>query len=176
MIQEPEYELWMEVEDTEYPNKYAVSTFGRVCNMETGHILKQYINHWGYCKVNVHSPFNHRKNSTRFVARLVALAFIPRIEGKPEVDHIDRNKNNNHVSNLRWADRFEQAQNRDWVLNSRHYWIFFRKSTQKFRLCWRQDNKSREKHFLSKQEAELWALENLAGKDFLQNLNKHLRT
>jgi hypothetical protein len=106
----------------------------------------------------------------------VALAFIPRIEGKPEVDHIDRNKNNNHVSNLRWADRFEQAQNRDWVLNSRHYWIFFRKSTQKFRLCWRQDNKSREKHFLSKQEAELWALENLAGKDFLQNLNKHLRT
>jgi hypothetical protein len=162
MIQEPEYELWMEVEDAEYPNKYAVSTFGRVCNIETGHILKQYINHWGYCKVHLVNPFDRYKKSTRFVARLVALAFIPQVEGKTTVDHIDRNKNNNHVSNLRWADRFEQNQNRDFVLNSKHYWIYFLKGTHKWSLVWQQGSKKKSKCFLSKQEAEIWALENLS--------------
>jgi hypothetical protein len=179
MIQEPEYELWMEVEDAEYPNKYAVSTFGRVCIMETGVILKQHVNHWGYWSVSVHSPFNWKKHSARRVSRLVALAFIPKVEGKPEVDHIDRNPKNNHVSNLRWADRFEQSQNRDCVINAKHYSISFRATwnrPKKFRVRWNQDNKSREKYFLSKQEAELWALENLSGKDFLQKLNKHSRT
>jgi hypothetical protein len=172
MIQEPEYELWMEVEDPEYPNKYAVSTFGRVCNMKTGRILKQFIND-GYWRVNVYNPFNSKKQSARLVSRLVALAFIPQVDGKPEVDHIDRNKNNNHVLNLRWADRFEQGQNRDYVINAKHYWISFQatmNAQKKFRVRWKQDGKQRDKHFLSKQEAESWASENLRGKDFLQKL------
>lgn len=37
------------------------------------------------------------------VSRAVAMAFIPNPENKPQVDHIDCNKNNNCVSNLRWA-------------------------------------------------------------------------
>ncbi len=178
MIQEPEYELWMEVEDAEFPNKYAVSTFGRVCIMETGFILKQNANEYGYWKITFHSPFNWKKHSTRFVSRLVALAFIPQIGAKPEVDHIDRDKTNNHVSNLRWAEDFQQSQNRDCVLNAKHYAICFEptKKTKKFRVRWKQDGKKRSKFFLSKQEAETWALENLAGKDFLQKLNKHSRT
>jgi hypothetical protein len=178
MIQEPEYELWMEVEDAEYPNKYAVSTFGRVCNIETGYILKQYVNHWGYWKVNVHSPFNSKKHSARFVSRLVALAFIPQVDGKPTVDHIDRDKTNNHVSNLRWADRSEQNLNKDYVINAKHYAISFQATgnrTKKISVAWKQDGKQRAKYFLSKQEAESWATENLRGKDFLQKLNKQSR-
>ena len=45
------------------------------------------------------------------VHRLVAKAFIPNPDGKPEVDHIDRNRANNVVSNLRWATRCEQNLN-----------------------------------------------------------------
>ena len=43
--------------------------------------------------------------------RLVALHFIPNPENKPQVDHIDLNRQNNHVSNLRWVTHQENMQN-----------------------------------------------------------------
>ena len=44
--------------------------------------------------------------------RLVALAFLPKIEGRDIVDHIDRDKTNNNVNNLRWANAQESSMNR----------------------------------------------------------------
>ena len=37
---------------------------------------------------------------------------IPNFYGKPTIDHKDRNKNNNSLYNLRWANRDEQQRNR----------------------------------------------------------------
>jgi len=45
------------------------------------------------------------------VSRLVAQHYIPNPENKPEVDHINRERDNNHVSNLRWATRQENCDN-----------------------------------------------------------------
>lgn len=61
-----------------------------------------------------------RRKYTKPIHRMVAEAFHPFVEGKDTVDHIDRNPKNNHVSNLRWADRTEQSVNRECYSNSHH--------------------------------------------------------
>ena len=47
-----------------------------------------------------------------FVHKLVASAFIPNLDNKPCVDHIDTNSLNNNVENLRWVTIKENNNNR----------------------------------------------------------------
>lgn len=85
------------------PN-YEVSNLGQVRNKTTGKILAQYktstSDRW-FVKI-------HKKNCN--VARLVATAFIPPIEGKEYVNHIDGNKLNNRADNLEWVNRSENEK------------------------------------------------------------------
>lgn len=66
--------------------------------------LKQTLNRKGYLEVCLESQ--NEKHHVR-VHRLVALAFIPNTEGKPQINHIDCNKQNNSVSNLEWVTNSE---------------------------------------------------------------------
>ena len=45
---------------------------------------------------------------------MVAKAFIENSKNKTSVDHIDKNRSNNSVENLRWATPKEQCENRNW--------------------------------------------------------------
>ena len=46
------------------------------------------------------------------VHRLLALAFLPREEGKNYVDHINRDKTDNRIENLRWTTQTDNCVNR----------------------------------------------------------------
>lgn len=54
--------------------------------------------------------FKNRKKKRYKIHRLVAITFIPNIDNKPEVNHIDGNKENNCISNLEWTTSSENMQ------------------------------------------------------------------
>ena len=89
---------------------YEVSNFGRVRNIKTGRILKHSIggNH-GYYNVCLRSD---GKSYTKNIHTLVGESFLPNPFNKNCVDHINNNKLDNNVRNLRYATNQENQMNR----------------------------------------------------------------
>ena len=78
---------------------YEISNYGRFRNKK-GKILKLNINARGYlyCNISTNGKITKVK-----IHRLVAKTFIDNPNNKDTVNHIDGNKLNNHVNNLRWC-------------------------------------------------------------------------
>ncbi|API90291.1 hypothetical protein BKP56_07050 [Marinilactibacillus sp. 15R] len=109
-------EVWQPI--TGFYNE--VSNLGRVRSVKhkagngkiyKSKILKPVVTNSGY--VNVAIINKSEGNITKRLHRVVAEAFIPNPENKPEINHIDGNKENNEVSNLEWVTSKE---------NKRHAW------------------------------------------------------
>ena len=106
-------EEWRDIEG--YEGYYQVSNLGRVRSLDRviknrsykGVVLNGIKNADGYYTVMLHGKLGskiHRVN------RLVAQAFIPNPKQLPVVDHIDENKTNNRIDNLRWCTNQENSE------------------------------------------------------------------
>ena len=85
---------------------YSINEKGEIKNNITKKILSPSINKdSGYYQIDL---WKNNKSRKYTLHRLVANNFIPNLENKPTVDHIDGNRLNNDISNLRWATYSEQ--------------------------------------------------------------------
>ena len=82
-------------------DRFEVSNHGRIRKIKTGYILKC-SKHKGYILF-------YSKGYRKMVHRLVGQYFIPNINNKPYINHIDANKTNNHYSNLEWVTPLENC-------------------------------------------------------------------
>lgn len=115
-----EDEVWKDIPGYE---PYQASNLGRIRNGKKGKTenckklgtpLKTRVTERGYeeLKLSINKQRVHM-----LVHRLVALAFIPNPDNKQFVDHIDTNRLNNNVSNLRWTTISENANNPNTIAN-----------------------------------------------------------
>lgn len=94
---------------------YSISKKGIVINNKTNRIMKQRSDKYGYQVIKL---YREKKQYTLKIHRLVAEAFLEKIDGKNIVDHIDEDKTNNNVDNLRWCTHKENSE--FYILNNPH--------------------------------------------------------
>lgn len=109
-------EIWKSIKG--YESIYEVSSKGRVRSLDR-------VSRNGFVKTNLKGKMLSISNSERYsnvglskdsktknfkVHRLVAIAFIPNPENKPEVNHKDGNKTNNILDNLEWNTKAENQK------------------------------------------------------------------
>jgi len=103
-----------------YENLYLINRNGQVKSITKnsgggGKLLKKSLGKNGYFIYGLRKL--HQKNKNHTLHRLVALHFIDNPNNLPMVDHIDRNRQNNNINNLRWVTAQTNNRNSSKVIN-----------------------------------------------------------
>lgn len=115
-------EAWVDIKDYEglyqaSPEGYVKSLARIVYRIRNGKpvaqfveekILRGAVHQNGYTCVTL---YKDRKGSVKLLHRIIAETFIPNPDKLPVVDHIDTDKTNNRVENLRWVTQKENNHN-----------------------------------------------------------------
>lgn len=108
MIRNYKFEEWKDIQFDENIadfEKFKVSNFGRIinCKGEEEKLVKvSYIN--GYVNLPLKQRVN-KKSTSRYVHKLVAQHFLERKEDEVFVIHLDYDKTNNRIDNLKWTTK-----------------------------------------------------------------------
>jgi len=96
--------MWLPINES-----YEISVRGEVRNIATQRILKNWVT--GKKPKYYYAVWINKKRCK--IHKLVANKFLPApTEENLVLDHIDRNRNNNHASNLRWVSHSVNATNK----------------------------------------------------------------
>ena len=115
-----------------YPT-YQISNIGRVRNLDNNRISKGHDNGSGYLKTVL---CQNGEQTSFYIHRLVAQEFLDNIDNKPKVDHVDGDRKNNSILNLRWVSDGENSRNRKRnkvKLSSRYKGVYWEKGSSKWR-------------------------------------------
>lgn len=86
---------------------YTISTEGRIRKKSDGKFLTPSKKPNGYMSINLFMADGRRKKE--LVHRLVALTFLDNPDNLPQVNHIDRVRDNNRLSNLEWVTALKNS-------------------------------------------------------------------
>lgn len=92
-------EVWIPLKD--FP-LYEVNQYGEIRNRKTKHIKKPHKDNWGYHQVKL-SQGKRNSACSKTVHRLVADTFYDGDHSGLQVNHIDGDKTNNHITNLEFV-------------------------------------------------------------------------
>ena len=97
--------VWQALTDFENDYEIEVEPPHRIRKRSNKRIVSQFVERTGYVCV-------HLNREKYYYHRILARHFIPNPDNLPQVDHIDRNKTNNSIENLRWVSAGENLRNR----------------------------------------------------------------
>ena len=103
MTEQPEFENIIG-----YENLYKINRQGDIWSCSSRKVITPSLQN-GYLCVGLTKEGKRHKC---YIARLLGLQYIPNPTNSPTIDHIDRNRTNNCLTNLRWATMTEQANNK----------------------------------------------------------------
>lgn len=150
--------------------RYMINQKGELYSVVYKKLLKPQTKEDGYLFYNL-TGYTVKK---AFIHRLLMKQYVPNPDNLPEVDHIDRNKQNNDLSNLRWCDRKTNANNKESSLANltEEQNVKRAEDLTEYKRVWAEKNRRekgvpiREKHILPKEE------EHQKRQEYLTNLSQ----
>ena len=143
-------EIWKQIPDF---SNYEISSYGNVRNKSSRKHFSKRSLRGGYIRINLKNDDKKPKSLT--IHRIVAITFIPNVENKYTVNHINHNKLDNRVENLEWASTTEQNRHKRKVPRDKQRLISSRK-------IWRLDRDTNKKIQLYEtiRDASKWVFDN----------------
>lgn len=101
-----EGEFWVELKDWE---NYKISNYGRILNKQTNKIKTPHLHHSGYYTISMHKNVGAKYY---ILSRLIGLHFVQNPNNLPEINHKNKIRRDNRITNIEWNLSVENSKHR----------------------------------------------------------------